>query len=400
MVNINSRSQINHIVVVGGGPAGAGVAIRLAQQDFLVTLIEREKFPREKLCGEFISPECLRHFRELGVSDQMLSAGGDRITGTYFYAFSGKNIAVPSRWFDGGEAALSLSRAEMDLRLLERAREAGVDVLEESSVVGVEIEQAAVKALTVRSKNGELQTITGDLFTDATGRSRVLSKLINKNSQRPKTKDPKPMLVGFKAHFDDVHLERGRCEIYSFPHGYAGLSNVENGLANLCMLVRSSAVRENNSDADRVVHELLMQNKRAAETLADAKPVHDWIAVAVDRFGVCGLDPAENVLAVGDAAAFIDPFTGSGMLLAFESAELLAKCIYEHHDIKELAAAYSAEYSRQFTRRLNVGSLVRHFAFMPRSASIVITLLSLNRSVREYIARSTRKSAEAKINKS
>ena len=104
--------------------------------------------------------------------------------------------------------------------------------------------------------------------------------------------------------------------------------------------------------------------------------------------------------AVGDAAAFIDPFTGSGMLLAFESAELLAKCIAEHHDVKELAAAYGAEYGRQFARRLNVGSLVRHFAYMPRSASVVITLLSLNRSVREYIARSTRKSAEAKINKS
>jgi flavin-dependent dehydrogenase len=400
MVNINSRSQVNHIVVIGGGPAGASVAIRLAQQNFPVTLIEREKFPREKLCGEFISPECLRHFRELGVSDQMLSAGGDRITGTYFYAVSGKNIAVPSNWFDGGEAALSLSRAEMDLRLLERAKETGVKVFEESSVVGAEIEHATVKALTIRSKNGESQTILGDIFVDATGRGRILSKLVQKRLRGPKTKDRKPALIGFKAHLHNVRLERGRCEIYSFPHGYAGLCNVENGLANLCMLVRSSAVRENGSDADRVVRELLMQNKRAAETLADAEPVHDWIAVAVDRFGVCDLTPAENVLAVGDAAAFIDPFTGSGMLLAFESAELLAKCIAEHHYVKELAAAYSAEYDLHFARRLSVGSLVRHFAFMPRSASIMITLLSLNRSVREYIARSTRKSAEAKINKS
>ena len=225
MVNINSRSQVNHIVVVGGGPAGSSLAFRLAQQNFPVTLIEREKFPREKLCGEFISPECLRHFRELGVCDDLLSAGGDRITETYFYAVSGKNIAVPSHWFDGGEAALSLSRAEMDLRLLERAREAGVEVLEESSVLGVETKGATVNELNIRQKNGEARKISGDLFIDATGRSRILSKLINKNSQRPKTKDLKPMLVGFKAHLRDVHLERGRCEIYSFPHGYAGLSN-------------------------------------------------------------------------------------------------------------------------------------------------------------------------------
>jgi len=394
MVNINSRSQVRHIVIVGGGPAGASVAIRLAQKSFSVTLIEREKFPREKLCGEFISPECLRHFRELGVFDQMLSVGGDRITETYFYAVSGKSIAVPSHWFDGGDAALSLSRAEMDLKLLQRARTVGVEVIEEASVVGLE-----ENALKVRQKKGDTDEVTGDLFIDATGRSRILSKLMKKHSQKPKAKDPKPPLVGFKAHLSDVRLERGRCEIYSFQDGYCGLSNIENGMANLCMLVRASAVREYNSDADAVVRNLLFQNKRASETLADARPVHDWIAVAVDRFGVCDLSPAKNVLAVGDAAAFIDPFTGSGMLMAFESAELLANCIAEGEDAATIAAIYKAEYQQHFARRLNVGGLVRRVAFMPRSASFLISVLSVSRAARAYLARATRQGEEIKTNK-
>ena len=398
MVNINSRSRnshsLGHIDVVGGGPAGSSIAIRLAQNNFRVTLIEREKFPREKLCGEFISPECLRHFRELGVFDEMLSAGGDRITETYFYAVSGKNIAVPSHWFDGGEAALSLSRAEMDLRLLERARAVGVEVIEEASVVGF-----GENKLKIRHKAGETDEVAGDLFIDATGRSRILSKLVQKNSQKPKTKDPKPPLVGFKAHLNGVQLERGRCEIYSFRDGYCGLSNVENGMANLCMLVRASAVREFKSDADAVVRNLLFQNTRASETLADAKTVRDWIAVAVDRFGVCDLNPAENVLAIGDAAAFIDPFTGSGMLLAFESAELLANCIAEGENAAGTAAIYKAEYQKRFARRLNIGGLVRHVAFMPRSASFLISALSLSRSAREFLARATRRSTQIRTNK-
>ena len=405
MVNINSRSRVSdkmrQIVVVGGGPAGTSLAIRLAQQNFSVTVIEREKFPREKLCGEFISPECLRHFHELGVFDKMLSAGGDRISETYFYAVSGKNIAVPSHWFDGGEAALSLSRAEMDLQLLERTRAVGVRVLEDSSVAEVELQNNVIKGLSIRQKSGESRTISGDLFIDATGRSRILSKLIGKRSlnKTPKAINQKPALIGFKAHMSGVRLERGRCDIYSFPDGYCGLSNVENGLSNLCMLVRSAAVRKYNSDVDAVVHELLFRNRRASETLKDAKPVHDWIAVAVDRFGVCDLDPAENVLAVGDAAAFIDPFTGSGMLLAFESSELLANSIMEHENASEIAAAYKAEYQARFARRLNVGGLVRRVAFMPRSASFLISALSVNKTAREYLARATRQSTRTRTNK-
>ena len=77
----NSKLQIT---IVGAGPAGASLAIRLANQGFSVNLIEREKFPRHKLCGEFISPECLAHFKDLGVLDEMLDSGGERITETDF----------------------------------------------------------------------------------------------------------------------------------------------------------------------------------------------------------------------------------------------------------------------------------------------------------------------------
>src|SRR6476620_2062008 len=97
----NPKSKI---AIVGAGPAGASAAIRLAQTGFQVTLVEREKFPREKLCGEFISPECFAHFRALGVLYEMLAAGGDRIAETVFYAPNGKSVSVPSEWFNKSES--------------------------------------------------------------------------------------------------------------------------------------------------------------------------------------------------------------------------------------------------------------------------------------------------------
>ena len=106
-------------VIVGGGPAGASAAIHLAARGARVLLAEQKKFPRAKLCGEFISPECLGHFERLGVADQMMGAGGARLTETLFYSRSGRSVSVPSEWF-GGErtaGALGLSRASISARL-------------------------------------------------------------------------------------------------------------------------------------------------------------------------------------------------------------------------------------------------------------------------------------------
>ena len=114
------------VAIAGGGPAGSSAAIQLALAGARVLLVEQKKFPRPKLCGEFISPECLSHFQRLGVATAMLAAGGTAITTTVFYARNGASVHLPSEWFKRGTAALGLSRSEMDHRLLDRAKEVGV----------------------------------------------------------------------------------------------------------------------------------------------------------------------------------------------------------------------------------------------------------------------------------
>src|SRR6185503_12962638 len=101
-------------IIAGGGPAGASAAIHLAIRGVRVLLVEQKKFPRAKLCGEFISPECAVHFERLGVTDQMFAAGPARLSATVFYSRKGDHVTVPSAWFGAGEFALGLSRAEMD----------------------------------------------------------------------------------------------------------------------------------------------------------------------------------------------------------------------------------------------------------------------------------------------
>lgn len=393
------KSQIANpkstIVIAGGGPAGTSLAIRLAQQDFDVTLIERETFPRHKLCGEFISPECLPHFEDLGVLDDMLSAGGERITETRFYAPGGRSFAVSSRSFHSDGFALSISRAKMDVLLMDRAKSLGVKVFEDSSVNGVSMNEDHIENLTVRRGNGEKLDITSDLYVDATGRARVLSKLVEKQCRNGNDRNTanKSLFVGFKSHLNGAKAEKGVCEIYLFPGGYGGLSPIGFGLANHCFLVKSSVAREFGGNADRIVENVVFRNKRAAETLREATPVLDWLAVSVDTFGRQASNRAINLYSVGDSAAFIDPFTGSGMLLAFQSAALLAESVLLHQRAPEtIGRYYRLNYDLHFARRLRFCSVLRSTAFIPYLPTIGITLLNLSKRGREFIADSTRAS--------
>ena len=385
---------IKKILVVGAGPAGASLAIRLARKNFEVVLVEREKFPRQKLCGEFISPECFAHFEDLSVSAEMFSVGGDLIAETRFYSQSGKNISVSSDLFFGskGSGALSISRAAMDFQLLEKAKSLGVKVLEETQAAGLLTENEKVLGIKARFENRETAEICADLIVDATGRANVLGKLIGKTkfkSSRFKVQGSK--LVGFKAHLENVNLEKGVCEIYFFRGGYGGLSFVENGLANHCFLMKAEAVKNLGGDANEIVKKLIFENERAFQTMKDAKPVFDWLAVSVDGFGAKNLILAENLLSVGDAAAFIDPFTGSGMLMAFESSKILAQSVWENENsFAEIARQYSERHHKNFRKRLRICAIMRRAAFAPRLADWIIPILSLNKKTIEFLARTTR----------
>jgi flavin-dependent dehydrogenase len=456
----NFIEQDFDVIVVGGGPAGASAAIHLAGAGARVALVEQKKFPREKLCGEFISPECLEHFARLGVAESMTSAGGVDVRETIFYAASGRAVAVPSAWFARGaqpaSCALGLSRAEMDARLLARAREAGAQVLEEAHAAGVVIEGGRVRGVRVQVDGGEL-TLRAAVTLDATGRTRALARRVEREmrgdrndvrdgraangeqaasdekraSDQKRTNDERVIndkrvtkderaavgnerrrgLVAFKAHLEGARVAEGACEIYFYRGGYGGLSGVEGGLSNLCFIVPARDVRARGSDAGRVMREVVQSNRRAAETLSGARVSSPWLAVALEGFGRFRVVPAPGLFAVGDAASFIDPFTGSGMLMALESGELAATVLARYlaslraasaNNSKSsngssgvvfdaLAAEYRALYRERFGARLRVCSYLRRAAFAPGVLTeLGVAALGASERVRRTLARATR----------
>ena len=377
------------VIIAGGGPAGVSAAIHLARNGVRVLLIEQKKFPRAKLCGEFISPECQAHFEKLGVADAMSAAEPALIEETVFYSSKGHHVAVPSKWF-GGRAAFGLSRAVMDEVLLRRAQDHGVTVLEGASISEPLLDDKTVTGVRVKTDNGH-DDYHAPITIDATGRARVLSRKLIKGGNK------RPSLVAFKAHFRKTKVAPGACEIYFYPDGYGGLSTVEAGTSNLCFIIAAEQVKRCHSDPNVVVREFLMKNPRAAHTLESAELCSEWLSASWERFGRQRPSPAPGLLAIGDSAAFIDPFTGSGMLMAFESGELVAGSILRHKNdvFSDLAADYTAVYRQTFDSRLRICGLLRRAAFRPRLAEISIAICGASERFRGRLARATRSQSKS-----
>jgi flavin-dependent dehydrogenase len=382
------------VIIAGGGPAGSSAAIHLAARGARVLLAEQKKFPRAKLCGEFISPECSIHFERLGVADRMLAAGPASLTGTVFYSRRGKSVSVPSAWFSGGGNALGLSRAEMDERLLRRALSAGAMVFEDTQVTELLIDDGHVCGVKLRSA-GIDKLYRARVTIDATGRTRALSRRLGRS--RNGSQPHRASLVAFKAHLEGANSKPGACEIYFYRGGYGGLSNIENGFSNLCFIASAEDVRACNANAERVVREIVCQNLRARQTLATARARSPWLAVTLESFGRHPVVPAPGLLSIGDAASFIDPFTGSGMLMALESGELAARVVVDSLDamragenLTDLETNYRTAYRQNFDRRLLVCSLIRRAAFVPGLAELAIRFFGASERIRRCVTLATR----------
>lgn len=380
------------VIVVGGGPAGTSVSILLAQQGQRVLLVEKSRFPREKLCGEFLSPETLAVFDRLGVRQQMLNAGAQLIRHWTIIAPDGRRIEIPLSWIaKGGAPAIGLSRARMDALLLDRAREVGVTVKEGFHVSSQIDRQQDGTVIAGRADGGTPERFAGRLLIDASGRGSAFSAKEKGGQKDAAMKGSRAF--GLKAHLRGVQGLDDTGELYFFRDGYGGMSQVEGERTNLCFITSEETLRAARGDRQALLELTLMTNPAARERLRGATVVGEWLGTGPLNYGHQPAHP--DVLAIGDAGAFIDPFTGSGMLLALTSGELAARVIGEafarnEYSLNIISKKYQQLHRQQFGARFRTCALLRSLAFRPLARNLLATLLVRHRSLARLMAVSTR----------
>jgi geranylgeranyl reductase family protein len=379
------------VIIIGGGPAGSTAAICLAEQGINVLVLEEKRMPREKLCGEFITPECFPTLRRLGVMDKMLTAGAQKITDLVLVVASGKSVHTPiSEMSDEATWAMSLSRARFDQVLLGRARESGATCLEGFAVKDCLFENGRPRGARAMSlAEGKAVEFESPLIIDASGRSSRLmlapeERIAGKRGSR---------LYALKAHLKGVEGIAEQVELYFFPQGYGGLSLVEGGLVNLCFIANERTFRKAGGDAAMIVEQTVMKNALARERLKSCEVVGKWHSVGPLIFGRRRLSQ-RGILAIGDASGMIDPFTGTGIQMALRTGEIAAEAIIESFNSTSIFEAalemYAERYESEFGKRMRVASLLRNAAFSPSTASLFAGVLASMPGLTRRVLRATR----------
>lgn len=291
-------------LVIGGGLAGSMAALRLAAAGREVTLLERERTPHHKVCGEFLSPESVAYLAQAGVDPLGLGAKTIR-----FLRLTSKKRVVESEL---PFTALSLSRCVLDEALLMRAVEAGCRV-----------ERGAfVEGLDQRGDEWHAQLRGGEAW-----RAAAVFLASGKHDVRGLERKPGPQgdLVGFKLHWRLAPAQTAALdefmELYLFRGGYGGLSLVEGEAANLCLVVRRSVLRSSGGWSELLAG-ILSENPHLARRLDGAAPL--WarpLAVSSIPYGYVAAG-GNGLWCIGDQAAVIPSFTGDGMSIALHSASL------------------------------------------------------------------------------
>ena len=309
------------VIVVGGGPAGASVGAALARAGVDVLILDRARFPREKPCAEYLSPEASRVLSAMGALGRIEAAGAAQLDGMVVRAPSGKSFHgsfAAARGFRGfRDRGLALRRRTLDLILLDSARAMGARVAEGTKVSALVTAHGRVTGV-VSETDGRRVVRRATLVIGADGLRSIVSRRLGLATQAWW-----PRRLAFVCHYRGV-AEMGRSgEMHVERDGYVGLADVGHGETNVAIVVPARLATGARGDATGFFERWLAARAHLARRFERAERVSP-VRVTGPFASRARCAWAPGAALVGDAADFFDPFTGEGIYAALRGGELLA----------------------------------------------------------------------------
>jgi geranylgeranyl reductase family protein len=331
------------VVVVGGGPAGSAVAIFLRQRGRDVLLVDEARFPRDKVCGEGVSPEAWRLLEALDAAAAVRRLRPYPLRGMRLTAPDG--TCFRGDYGDGREPGFALRREALDAALLERARAAGVEVREKTRAVDIVREDGAVTGVVVENGSGP-ETLRARLVVGADGRRSVVAGRLGLRRLHARLRK-----FAVRGYWDGVEGLTEWGEMHVGGGGYCGIAPLAPASANVTFVLERTAIASAAGDLETFYRRALdtrwpriAERLHAARLLGPPRAIGP-LALQARRLSVPG------ALLVGDSAGFYDPFTGEGVTLALRSAELAADVAAAALDSSPLGALLAYDRRRDAATR-------------------------------------------------
>ena len=350
--------------IVGAGMAGLSAANRLADRGADAVLIDAGRLPAHKVCGEFLSPECIPILRNWGIEPPVTI---DKAR----YHWGGRALE-----FELPAPAAGCSRYQLDHLLAQRAGHKGVHVI------------TGTRVLTLKTP-GETDGVSYDLELESGETVKAANLLVGTGripGVVPRGTPPRFRYVGYKMHFRGLDLAQ-TLVMFTFAGAYVGMANVAPGLANLaCLATEHDAAPVDGTDA--YVRALCERPGGAAlrELLASAEPVFaDWMTARVPAFGPRRTPRWPRALFIGDAAGSIHPATGNGLGMAMTGGIMAADMALEG-----AWASYTAAWRRRYIPRLRWGSALHQAMLRPALSRAVGATATRVPALARYVFSKTR----------
>ncbi|HEV8051574.1 MAG TPA: NAD(P)/FAD-dependent oxidoreductase [Parachlamydiaceae bacterium] len=305
----------NKFTIIGGGVAGLCAAIRLAELGEEALLIEGGSYPSHKICGEFLSPECLPYLSEwnihpVAIPRIVINTPSNRLA-----------FAFPS-------PAGGMSHVKLDPALLDIAMQKGVQIMTNTRVTSFVPKSNSRDSHLIQLSNHE--TIEASNVIIAVGRFPNLSN-----------NAPLMRYMGLKAHFKNGLCCGNDLQMFSLPGAYLGVSPIEEDKCNVACLVDLKAV--GNQDPQSFIRNLISQNVKLRELFMHGENLFDqWMTASVPSFGVKQTPEWLDTYFIGDAAMTIPPACGNGLSMAIFGGRLAAEYVLKKQ---------SREFKKMWTKR-------------------------------------------------
>ena len=361
------------VLVVGAGPAGAAVSILLARQGYHVLLVDRATFPRDKACAEYLSPACTPLLAQLGVLEAVLAASPQRLQGMRVTDYRGRSCW--GRFVHDGQGlyGLALPRLVLDDLLVRQACREGVELR-----TGLWVRRPLLDGQRVGGVHG-LHTrqpvmVRARLVIAADGLHSTLARRLGLVRRVRWLQH-----VALVTHYAGVHPLQPWGEMFLIPSGYIGLAPVSETLVNVSVVVRAARLTAAPHNPEAFVTQTVQAHPELRQRFAGAVRAKQLLVTGpMAQRTAC--PQQDGILFIGDAAGFLDPFTGQGIYLALHSAVLAATVAQRALASGECSArqlcSYVRAHQQAFRDKYRFSALIQLGLRVPWLANHVIGRLA------------------------